>query len=191
MRKKVKKILLVTFLVLIGFYFLIVHLLIFNTSKQVPPENTDYLVILGARLHGERMSLALQYRVEAALEYLQENPSTKVIVAGGQGPGENITEAEAMSRYFLDRGIEQDRIVLENKSTSTYENLLFSRKLIKQNDQVVIVSNDFHLFRASMIAERVGFQRVDTLPAKTPTVVIVKLWTREYLAVLKTWLFDR
>ncbi|MFZ3587701.1 YdcF family protein [Bacillus sp. DJP31] len=179
------------FLVIACFYIAIVHHLISQTANQLPPDEADYLIVLGAKLNGEDMSLALQYRVEVALIYLERNPQTKVIVSGGQGPGEVITEAEAMARYFLTEGIRKDRIIKEDKSTTTYENLLFSKKYIKGGGPLVIVSNDFHLFRASLIADRVGYEKVHTLAAKTPLIVLPKLWVREYAAVLKTWVFDR
>lgn len=189
--KKFIKIILILVLLLICLYTVTVHTLIVKKAKETPPSNADYLVVLGARLHGEEMSLSLLYRVEAALKYLRENPTTKVIVSGGQGPGEDITEAEAMYRYFTSEGIAENRVLLEDQSTTTFENLSFSKELTEGSNSVIIVSNDFHLFRSTIIAERVGFENVYTLPAKTPKIVILKLWVREYAAVLKTWVLDR
>ncbi|MGY3715066.1 YdcF family protein [Sutcliffiella cohnii] len=178
--------------ILLAIYFIIIHLLISNTAAETPKENADYILILGARLHGERMSLSLYYRALEALEYVERNPNTIIIASGGQGPGEDITEAEAIKRFMLEHGIEQERIILEDTSTTTYENLMNSYSLIEDdNKTVVIVSNDFHLFRAKMIAERVGFNNISTLSAETPKVAKVKLWFREYFAVLKSWLIDR
>ncbi|MBM6617972.1 YdcF family protein [Bacillus suaedaesalsae] len=189
--KKLIKLFLSVIIIVIGLYTVTVHTLIAKTAKEVPPDDADYVIVLGARLHGEEMSLSLLYRVEAALDYLNTNPSTKVIVSGGQGPGEDITEAEAMLRFFKEKGIPEERILLEDKSTTTYENLSYSKNLIEDSTTVIIVSNDFHLFRSTIIADRVGLEQVYTLSAKTPTVVILKLWVREYAAVLKTWLVDR
>ncbi len=176
---------------ILGIYLITVHAFIYHTAKEQPPNEVDYLIVLGARVKGEQMTLALKYRVEAALDYLNENPSTKVIVSGGQGPGEDITEAEAMSRFLLAHGIENERIIKEGSSTTTYENLSYSKQFMEENASVAIVSNDFHLYRASIIAKRLGFQEVHTLPGKTPKIAIFKLWTREYVAVAKTWLVDR
>ncbi|WP_246939265.1 YdcF family protein [Bacillus pinisoli] len=172
-------------------YISIIHNLIAETAKNAPPRHADYLVILGAKINGKEMSLALYNRVKVALRYLKENPQTIVIVSGGQGPGEDITEAEAMSTYLIKEGISVDRIILEDQSTTTYENLSYSMKLLNPNKQMIIVSNDFHLFRSKMIAERLGYKEVYTLPAETPWIVKPKLWIREYAAVCKTWLFDR
>ncbi|WP_230499870.1 YdcF family protein [Sutcliffiella rhizosphaerae] len=172
-------------------YLIIVHSLIYQTAKQEPPQEVDYLIVLGARVKGEVMTKALLFRVEAALHYLEENPTTKVVASGGQGPGEDISEAEAMRRYFVANGIEENRIIMEPHSTSTYENLSFSKKLINEDATVAIVSNDFHVYRASLIGKRLEFKEVHTLAGKTPTIAIFKLWSREYFAVAKTWLVDK
>ncbi len=189
-KKKLKTILMIALVPLV-IYLIIVHSLIYHSAKQDPPKEVDYLIVLGARVRGEMMTKALLFRVEAALEYLQENPNTKVIASGGQGPGEDITEAEAMRRYFVANGIEENRILLEGSSTTTFENLSFSRDMIEDEASVAIVSNDFHVYRASIIGKRLDFAEVHTLAGKTPRVAIFKLWLREYFAVAKTWLVDK
>lgn len=189
-KKRLKTITKITLVPLI-IYLIIVHSLIYQSAKQEPPEEVDYLIVLGARVKGEMMTKALLFRVEAALEYLRENPNTKVIASGGQGPGEDITEAEAMRRYFVANGIDEDRILLEDRSTTTFENLSFSRELVGEDASVAIVSNDFHVYRASIIGKRLDFAEVHTLAGRTPTIAIFKLWSREYFAVAKTWLVDK
>ncbi|KMJ58412.1 hypothetical protein AB685_11000 [Bacillus sp. LL01] len=189
-KKRVKTMVKIALLPLL-IYLIIVHSLIYQTAKQEPPEDIDYLIVLGARVKGEMMTKALLFRVEAALEYLRENPNTKVIASGGQGPGEDITEAEAMRRYFVANGIDEDRILLESRSTTTFENLSFSKELIEEDASIAIVSNDFHMYRASIIGKRLEFAEVHTLAGKTPKVAIFKLWAREYFAVAKTWLVDK
>ncbi|MCM3616501.1 YdcF family protein [Sutcliffiella horikoshii] len=189
-KKKLKTILMIALVPLV-IYLIIVHSLIYHSAKQDPPKEVDYLIVLGARVRGEMMTKALLFRVEAALEYLRENPNTKVIASGGQGPGEDITEAEAMRRYFVANGIEENRILLEGSSTTTFENLSFSRDMIEDEASVAIVSNDFHVYRASIIGKRLDFAEVHTLAGKTPRVAIFKLWLREYFAVAKTWLVDK
>ncbi|WP_165763886.1 YdcF family protein [Halalkalibacter urbisdiaboli] len=171
-------------------YIVFVTVAITSTAKQETVENADYVIVLGARLHGETMSLSLQNRVHAALEYLQNNPGAKVIVSGGQGPGESITEAEAMKRFFIEQGIEGERIIKEDQSTSTFENLKLSQPMLEEDATIVIVSNDFHLYRATVIAGRLGMEPY-TLAAKTPAIVKGKMWAREYVAVAKTLIFDR
>lgn len=189
MKKVWGKFLVLVLVVGIG-YVVAAHMLITSVGKDQPPDGVDYLIVLGARLHGEDMSLALYNRVQTALEYLKSNPETNVVVSGGQGRGEDITEAEAMARFFEENGIEDERIIIEDRSTSTLENLKFSKELLgSEVDEVVIVSNDFHLFRAVLIAKRQGFEPY-TLAAETPRIVREKLWLREYVAVLKTALLD-
>ncbi len=154
-----------------------------STAKETPPDNIPYLIILGAKVNGSEMSLALLYRANKALEYLKQNQHTKVIVTGGQGPGEDITEAEALRRYLDENGIPSERILIENRSTSTYENLKFTKELF-DIDQAVIVSNDFHLYRAIELAENVGIKGYP-LAAKTPEVVKIPMKLREYAAIFK------
>lgn len=177
-------------LFLVVLYIIIVHSLLVKTMNETPPNGIDHLIVLGAKLNGDVMSLSLYYRVREALDYLEANSETKVIVSGGQGEDEWITEAEAMARFFIENGIAEDRIIKEEASTTTFENIKFSRDLLGEEiDELVIVTNDFHLYRSKIIAERQGFKAYP-LAAETPFVVKGKLWIREYIAVLKTWLFD-
>lgn len=177
-------------ILIILIYVVVVHISITSTAIKEPPHNINYVIVLGAKIRGEELSLSLYNRVTKALEYLNDNPKSNVIVSGGQGQGESITEAEAMERYFVENGIEKDRIIKEEKSTSTFENIKFSKELLDGETEVVIVSNDFHLYRATIIAKRFGLVP-HTLAAETPTIVKAQLWLREYVAVAKTLLFDR
>lgn len=151
----------------------------------------EYAIILGAKVNGENPSLSLLYRLEAALAYANDHPHVKLILSGGQGPGELITEAEAMKRFFLDNGIEADRLLLEQESTSTYENILFSKEMLPQSiDTLTVITSDYHLARARKLAETLGLQ-TDAVSAKTPQVVKLKLTTRERAALLKTAVFGK
>ena len=97
-------------------------------QKPLANGTNEYAIILGAKVNGEVPSLSLRYRLDAALRYADEYPHVKFILSGGQGPGEHITEAEAMKRFLLDHGIKEERLLLEQQSTSTYENILFSKR---------------------------------------------------------------
>lgn len=160
-----------------------IHGQIIKTARQSPPTEIPYVIVLGAKVNGEEMSLSLLYRAQKALEYLKSNPDTKVIVTGGQGPGEDITEAEALNRFFLENGILEQRILQEDLSTSTYENLKFTKELYNI-EEAIIVSNDFHLYRATTLAEKIGIKGYP-LAAETPTVVKTSLFIREYAAIIK------
>lgn len=166
----------------------LIHIQIVKTAQQTPPSNIPYLIVLGAKVNGEEMSLSLQYRAKTALAYLVDNPKTVVIVTGGKGKGENITEAEALRRFFIENHINENRILVEDRSTSTYENLKFTKELYKI-DEAVIVSNDFHLYRATTFANKVGITGYP-LAAETPKVVKATLFIREYAAVIKMIILD-
>lgn len=148
-----------------------------------------YMIVLGAKVKtGGIPSLSLKNRLEEAVEYLNKYPHVKVIVSGGQGADEDRTEASVMLKYLQDKGIETNRILIEDQSTSTYENLLFSKELLpKGTKNITILSNDFHLQRAKYLAESLGFE-VDVVAAKTPKSVEIKLNLRERAALLKTYI---
>jgi len=123
-------------------------------------EKTDVLIILGAEVKGSEVSLHLQGRLDSALDYLTEHENVLIVVSGGQGEGEDIPESVAMKNYLVEHGIQADRILVEDRSTSTYENLVFSQKLLSEygmkNFRTMIVTSDYHIFRASRIANKLG-----------------------------------
>jgi uncharacterized SAM-binding protein YcdF (DUF218 family) len=169
-------------------YFGFLHSKIRDHSNIEVPLHADYIIILGARVKGEIPSLALQYRIDAAANYMKKNKETLAIASGGQGPGEDITEAEAIKRGLLKHGVDGNRIILEDKSTDTVENITFSKKLIPDHLETgLIVSNDFHLYRAKSIAKDQGLS-LQGIPAETPTIAIPKSYLREYLAITKYYL---
>lgn len=152
------------------------------------PKDADYVIVLGARVKGTVPSLALKYRIKTAAEYLKKHDHVVAIASGGQGSGEKISEAEAIKRGLMKRGIEESRIILENKSTTTSENLDFSKKLIPSKAKKgLIVTNDFHMYRAMSMAEDDQLQ-VSALPAETPWIAVPKSYSREYLAITKYYL---
>lgn len=162
------------------------HFQITNTAKKAPPNNISHLIVLGAQVKGKKMSLSLANRAKAALDYLEKHPETNVIVTGGQGEGEDISEAEALKRYFLENGIKESRILIEDRSTTTIENIRFAKELYKI-DEAIIVSNDFHLYRALKIAKKEGINGYP-LAAETPNIAKPKMYVREYAALLKFYL---
>lgn len=152
--------------------------------------SNEYAIVLGAKVNGEVPSLSLHYRMDAALDYANKYPHVKLVLSGGQGPDEMMTEAEAMRRYLVKNGVDETRLILEEESTSTYENLMYSKKLMPDSvKSVTIITSDYHLARAKLLAEKIGFESTDGIAANTPKVVQTKLKTRERLALLKTYLF--
>lgn len=125
-------------------------------NKKV--EKSDAILVLGCRVRGDVPSLSLERRMETALELYNNGYGKKIILSGGMGPGESITESEAMRRYFVSKGVEESKLIIEDKSTSTYENFKYSKVFMDENNikSLVVVSNGYHLKRASKIAEKLG-----------------------------------
>ena len=109
-------------------------------------ENLDYIIVLGAHVDGTRMTLALLERTRRALLYLEENPGTRAVLSGGKGDGERISEAEAMYRYLTEHGIDGGRLIREERSTNTKENLDYSLELIGSTEPAIgVVTNNLSL----------------------------------------------
>ncbi|MDK0914106.1 YdcF family protein [Clostridium perfringens] len=142
----------------------------------------------GAGLYGDKPSPILQERLDEGLKYLKLHPNTKVIVSGGQGSNEPIPESEAMKIFFVNKGINPNRIIEEDKSKSTFQNLEFSKKILEERhadkDEVLIVTSDFHLFRAKEIADYLNIKN-EGLPSKTPIFLRVQYMVREFPAMIK------
>lgn len=175
--------------------FIVIETLIVQSAVTEDTRKVDYILILGASLYGEELSLELRERLDKGLEYIKRNPGIKIIVSGGQGRGESITEAEAMRRYLVQHGAGNGNIIKEDKSTSTFENLKYSKEILqgidrRENIKIMIVSNDFHLFRAKFLANRLGLEAYG-LPAGTPLYIIPNHYVREYFAILKSFVIDR
>ena len=148
----------------------------------------ETVLVLGCSVKGERPSRMLRQRIEAATEYLEKNPDSKAVLSGGQGPDEKISEAECMRRELVRRGIAADRLYLEDRSTSTEENVAFSAKIIEQNGlnrHVTVVTSDFHCRRGMLLCQRAGLTASST-PAATDVYLLGTYWMREMLAVVKT-----
>lgn len=174
-------------------FVVIEGLIIYNGSKT-DDEKVDYLVILGAGLWGETPSLSLKQRLDESLDFIRKNPDTKIVLSGGMGPGETITEAEAMKRYLEERDVDSRLLIKEEKSTDTRENLQFTKELLKKLDgkekvKICLVTNNFHMFRAKLLAKSCGFE-VYGQPATLYPLLVPAYYLREYMAVIKSAIFD-
>lgn len=148
-------------------------------------------VVLGAKVNGTTPSLALRYRLESALSYAESHPDVTLVLSGGQGEDEGISEAQAMVNFLSAQGFPESRMIVEDRSTSTYENLVNTKKLIPQGvTGITLITSDYHLARAGYLAEKAGYEW-DGIPAKTPKVVEAKVRFRERLALLKTWVVGK
>lgn len=183
-------------IVLLGaFSFLVIQLLILSHAFSRDTSRTDWCIVLGAGLRGEQPSLTLRNRLHAAAQYLEKHPEAQVVVSGGQGPGETLTEAEAMRRFLVDAGIAPGRIHLEDRALSTVQNLRFARAVISEkggdpSGRINIISSDFHLFRVRMLARRLGMKTA-LIAAPTPWYLLPNTCIREYFALIKSFMVDR
>lgn len=149
-------------------------------------ENLDYIIVLGAHVNGTRLSKALLERTRRALEYMEKNLGTKAVLSGGQGEGETISEAQAMSIYLQEHGISSDRLILEDRSTNTKENLDFSlEKIGTLEASVGVVTNHFHVFRGVAIGKKCGCKNIYPIPSRYRSWRLLIYIPREILAIIK------
>lgn len=155
--------------------------------------NEKTVIVLGCGIRGERVSVGLAKRLNKAYEYHLQNPDAVIIVSGGQGPQEDIPEALAMKRYLVEKGVSEDKIIMEDKSTSTITNFKFSHEIMKEkglpDDEVVFVTNGYHVYRGASYAKAEGLT-VTHLGTDIIWYTIPMNYMREMLAVMKMWVFD-
>lgn len=155
-----------------------------NLIHRRDNQNFDYIVVLGAGLKGERVPPLLASRIERGISLLKKNKKALLILSGGQGPGEDITEGEAMARYALSRRVPPERILVERRSRNTWENLEFSRELMERtHPRVAVVTTSYHVFRALLIARRLHLP-CKGFGAKTKWYYTLNATIREYVAYL-------
>lgn len=165
--------------------FILIEGLIISGMGSKGKVGLDYVIVLGAQVRGSVPSKALYSRIKTAGEYLKENPSTKAVLSGGPGPGESVSEAQVMYDYLTEMGIEAERLILEDKSTSTMENLEFSAALLEKDDRIGIVSQNFHIYRSLRLAKAQDYTQVCGIAAKAEFKYLPHYMVRECFAVIK------
>ena len=145
--------------------------LIIRASFGDLQEDVDYVIVLGAKVNAHGPSVSLWDRICGAYEYAEEHPDTILILSGGMGTDEPITEAECMYRELVELGIHPNRMRMEDEATSTWENLKFSLDLIEEETgarptKIGVLSSEYHLFRASLLAKKHNVEFVG-IPART------------------------
>lgn len=166
--------------------FVIVEGLIISHYWEKGEKNLDYIIVLGAQMKENGPSAALKFRLDEAYDYLIENDNTLCIVSGGQGSNEPCTEAQGMYEYLVKKGIAPERIIKEDKSTDTSENLLFSAQFLdKEDDRVGIVTNNFHVFRGVQLAKHLGIQNVCGISARSNVYFQLNNMVREFFGIMK------
>lgn len=153
----------------------------------------DYLIVLGARVNGTLPSKSLKYRLDAAKEYLDDHPDCIAVLSGGQGSDEAISEAECMYRWLLNTGIDSARLIKEDRSTNTAENLAYSAQKIREHSgsddleqlSIVVCSGEYHLCRARLLSQKTVGIDPGTLPAPTMRPVLkITYFIREACGLL-------
>lgn len=159
-----------------------------NTFHLFKKRKLDYIIVLGAGIKGEQVPPLLASRIDQGIEILKKNPKALFIMSGGQGKGEDIPEGEAMARYAINKGIDESKIIIENKSTNTKENLLFSSKLmIKESPRVGLVTTSYHVFRALILVKDLGIRCIG-FGSVTKWYFTLNALIREFIGYLSmTW----
>ncbi len=166
------------------FFIVVEGVLIFHARGKAS-SGADYVIVLGAQVRGETPSRILRSRVEAAAKYLEDSPGTKAIVTGGQGAGEDITEALCMERMLLQMGIEHDRIIKEEAATDTFENINNSLNICGRDKKIVIVTCGYHIYRSKQLAIKAGATDVSGYAAMNDRILTVNYYFREFFALVK------
>lgn len=161
----------------------------FGDKKQAEQQDCT-VVVLGCQVKGERPSASLQYRLDAALEFCETHPDVSVIVSGGRGDNEEVTEASVMREYLIRHGLDETQVIAEEESLDTAENLTACRRIIKErglSGRLVLVTSFYHQYRAGERAHRAGFETVIPCPAASVPALWLQSWTREWLGICELW----
>lgn len=162
---------------------------IYNAPKQ-----PDAVIVLGCRVEKSgKPSLMLRRRLEAAHRYLEEHEDLICVVAGGKGEDEPVSEAKAMKDALVEMGIKEERIITEDDSESTEENIAFSARLLSdmgiEAKEIALVTDGFHLYRTGLMAERAGIETTSVC-ADTPWYMVPSYWFREWFALSAVFVFN-
>lgn len=177
-----------------GIYAVLIIFVSISGYTNPPTGQEKVMIVLGAGLRRDKPSTLLRFRLDKAYAYAAEHPDVLVITSGGQGRDEWVPEGQAMRTYLIEKGLDPERVIAENASTSTEENFAFSLELMQQygygkDTAIVYVSNAFHCYRAGRYAERAGFIHCTSLAAATPLRSILPCYLREALALAYYWVF--
>lgn len=171
---------------------LVVQILMFGRISLTAEAGLDYVIVLGAGIRRDGgLSNTLRLRLDKAAEYALENPETIMVLSGGQGEDEPETEAAAMQAYLLELGVPKQQLMLEERSANTAENIAYSRLLLEQEQnrtgalKIGLLTSNFHLYRAQMIAQKQGLGRIYGIAAEADRVLFIHYCLRDCAAILK------
>ena len=165
-------------------FFAFVEYFVFSAAFSKPEQGLDAVIILGARVNEDGPSGSLNERIQTAAAYLRANPDTIAVASGGQGDDEPMSEAACIYDHLTALGIDPERIILEDRSTSTVENLTNSFALLEGKAQRVgLVTNDFHIFRALCAGRKLGGFQLSPVPARSFFGGFIHYAMREFFAI--------
>ena len=167
--------------------FILLEIPILRAARTDEQPQADYLIVLGAKVNGTEPSFAMADRLAAALDYLNTYPDAVAVVSGGQGADEGISEAQAMQTWLMAHGVAPERILLEDQSETTRENLSYSFQVIQSwggdvKDGVAIVTSEYHLYRAKLMAEALGARPIGVAARTSMFGMRVNYFIREAFA---------
>lgn len=174
--------------------FLVAEIPVLRDARSAEDTSAPYLIVCGAGVNGSTPSRSMTDRLQKALEWMGEHPDGMVVLSGGQGPGEDMSEAQAMCQWLLDHGAAPERLLMEDRSASSYENLQNSLAVIAESGgdpagKVAILSSEYHLHRLSWMAKRLGCQPVLVAASTTKVTLFINYAIREAFAMWKLWVF--
>lgn len=175
----------------LGFFALcFVEGLVLSRFRAKGEEGLSYIIVLGAQVKENGPSVVLARRLDRAYDYLMENPDTLCILSGGKGSNEPVSEAEGMQEYLLKKGMDPKRLILEDQSANTQQNLAFSRRLIPDSiTKVGIVTSNFHVYRSTQLAKKQGFPDAAGIAATSGVYFLPNNMLREFFGIAKDWVF--
>jgi|UniRef100_UPI0033229748 uncharacterized SAM-binding protein YcdF (DUF218 family) len=190
----------------------ILCVLVFLGAATPGKANLDYVIVLGARVKEHTVSNSLKKRLDRAIVYAEENPYTILVLSGGKGPGETDSEAQVMYDYLVYNGVSPRQLLMESYSTSTVENIAYSKIVIEQDRlkdkkeivpmpgkagsvpyaiapdkplEIGVLTSNFHIYRARLTAEKWGFDNVYGISADSDPVLFIHLCVRECASIVK------
>lgn len=190
--KKLRKVLETLIIIDVCFFLAVTGVVITRGAKNTVNYTEDCAIVLGSGIRGETVLPTMQNRLDACLDYYRKNNRAIIVVSGGQGHNETISEAEAMKRYLVSHGVPVSQIVKEDKSHNTKENLSYSKKILDQrfggnHYTVVCITSNYHIFRSEKIALKQNMD-VHTYSAHVNWYLLPLAYIREFLSVLKYWI---
>ena len=171
---------------------IVISAFLLKAANDSPKTTDTTVIVLGCKVKGTLPSLMLRRRLDAAYVYLSEHPTVNAVVSGGKGDDEDISEAQCMYNYLTAKGISSNRIFMEDKSESTYENLKFSKNIIINNNlsgKITIITDGYHQLRAEMIALSLQYSKPSNISANTSPWLVPTYVVREWFAVAYQFAF--